>query len=119
MPAVALPTDQINHLAGTVLFPRNLLNFLVNFLKINFFLLYKQLSKVKGFGAIRGSKQQNFTFGGLTVASVVEFSWVSWSMEANFSKMNIFLLHKQASKFTVEVVLGVQNSKIPLFWLNL
>ncbi len=48
----------------------------VNFIKINTFLLHKQLLKVKGLGAIwaslgalRGLKQQNFTFGGLTMAT--------------------------------------------------
>ncbi len=92
--AVALPTDQINVLAVTVLFSRDFLSFI----KIDFFLLYKQLSKVKGFRTIWGSKQQDFTFGGLTAASVGEFSWVSWSIEANFSKIKTFLLQKQVYK---------------------
>ena len=70
----------------------------VDFIRINTFLLHEQLPKVKGFGAIWGLKQQNFTFGGLTVTAVGEFSWVSWSIEANFSKINTFLLHKQVCK---------------------
>ncbi len=77
-----------------MLFSRDLLSFLVNFIKINIFLLHKQLSKVKGLELFGVQKQQNFTFGGLTVASVGEFCWVSWSIEANFIKMNTSLLHK-------------------------
>ncbi len=95
VPAVALPTDQINVLEVTVLFSKDLLSFLVNFSKINFF--YFILSKGKGFRAIWCSKQQNFPFQGLTEASVGEFSWVSWLIEANFSKMNTFLLNSSNS----------------------
>ncbi len=47
------------------------------------------------FSELFGSKQQHFIFRGLTVASVREFSWVSWSIEANFIKINTFLLSKQ------------------------
>ncbi len=105
MPAVDLPKDQINVLAGSqCFFSRDLWSFLVNFIKINFFLLHKQLANVKDFGAIWGSKQQNFTFGGLTVASVGEFSWVSWSIEVNFIKINTFLLHKLRWTLTAPLV---------------
>ncbi len=70
----------------------------INFIRMNTFLLHEQLFIVKGFGAIWGSKQQNLSFGGLTVASVGEFSWVSWSVEANFIKINTSLLYMRVCK---------------------